>query len=391
MSEAPAQDTATSQQVSPEQPVTEDQWVQRRREARSAERAQERQVEPAEPETVEDAEEADPETVEVEAEEQTRDADLLSEVDEAETEEVEAEDTTEEDAEYFPETVPELAEKLGFDPDELSGHLKITVKPNGHAETVSLAELAKGYERHQDYKAKTQALADQRRSFEATTTQALERQKASIAQLDTVAVALAQQIDMGPDDAEIARIGREEPHRYPQVVEERKQRLEAFNKAQAMRQQAVKQAEEQNRDSMVRYRADQQKRLAEVMPAMSDPSGARKVEETIRGFLTGPEIGFTDDEVTAFINGPFDHRQVLVIAKAAEAAAQGEVKNAVKKKVNKLPKLSKSKARQPKRQQGERLRSAKQRLKTDQSTEAGLELLRARRQARRNATHGGSQ
>ena len=387
-------DAPISQQVRPEQSVSEDEWLVKRREKRMQERAQERQAaeaaEPAEEPKQETEPEGDPDPAETEAEAEdvTRDAELLAEAVEPEGETEPAEG----DAGDFPGTVSELAESLDFDPNDLAEHLQMTVNPNGETQDVTLAEMAKGYMREADYTRKTKALAEKERSFEATSKQALERQKASLEQLDAVAMVLAREIDMGPDDAEVARISREEPHRYPQVVEERNRKIQAYRQAQEARARVSQEAEVRNRDAMAAYRGEQQQKLGERLPDMKVPEKAKALEDTMRSFLTGPDIGFTNDEVTAFINGPFDHRQVLVIARAAQAAMQQKVEKKVQKKLKKLPKVGRSGARRQQAQKGSsELRSAKQKLRKDQSVEAGLEMLRARRKARRNATHGGSQ
>lgn len=390
MSEAHSQEQAPiSQSIEPKKAVTEKQWYEERRQRRADERAKAPDPAPT-PDPVEEPQgQPDPDVeVEAEAEEVNPDAELHSEEPEAQADGEQSED----DGEPFPETVNALAESLGFDPGELADHLQITVNPDGKEQTVSLAELSQGYMRDADYRRKTTAIAEQVKANEAQTRQSLERQNASVEQLDAVAMVLAQEIDQGLSDADLLKIREEDPYRFGVEKDKRERKHAAFQQAQAQRQRVQQEAQEQSQAQTVKYRKEQQGKLVERLPDMKDHTKARAMETTVRAFLTGSDIGYSDDEVSEFFNGPYDHRSVLVIHAAAKAMAQKGVETKVKKKLKKLPKVSRSGARRSQAQQsGDKMRSAKQQLRTDQSTEAGVNLLRTRRLAKRNATNGGSQ
>lgn len=232
---------------------------------------------------------------------------------EAETEEAAAEPEEAEAAEDEPEAEDEAPQHLDLDD---YGELTIPVKVNGEETRISLAEAAKGYQLHADYTRKSQALAEERKAFEAETTKATEdlnRQRAEIAQL------LARQSEPEPD---WEKLSQEDPLWYEKKAE--------WDIRQRKRQAEIEKARTAEAQRIAKLAEEGRQKLFEAVPELANPENAKALIDGAKAY------GFAPEEVAAAI----DHR-ILAMAWDAARYRQMQAKNPADKQVRKPPKVVK--------------------------------------------------
>jgi type II secretory pathway pseudopilin PulG len=191
------------------------------------------------------------------------------------------------------------------------------VKVNGEEIEVPLSELLNGYSRTEDYKAKTMALADERRQVEA--------QKATIEQDVRLQYAneLKQTIDMfealDPVLSEARqidwdRLKAEDPATFVQysdavserlrMIEQHREKIRQTEQQQAQQTAELAQAEYQQRLSAA---AD---KIVEAMPELAEGDNFQRFATDNIGYLR--ETGFTPEE----INEAIDDRVLTLTDKA---------------------------------------------------------------------------
>ena len=215
-----------------------------------------------------------------------------------------------EEAEEAPQDEPEEDQTPTDDP-------AYKVKVNGEELEVPLSELLNGYSRTADYKAKTMALADERRQVEA--------QKATIEQdvKSQYANELKQTVDMfealDPVLSEARqidwdRLKAEDPAtfvQYSDAVTERLKLVEQYREKikQTEQQQAelAKEAAETERQQRLNQAAN---KLVEEIPELAQEGNFERFATDNIGYLR--ELGFTPEE----INDAVDDRTLKLADKA---------------------------------------------------------------------------
>lgn len=205
----------------------------------------------------------------------------------------EQEPTTEDDA-----TNDEAQQPDDGNPEEQS----YTVKVNGEEQTVPLSELLKGYSRTEDYKAKTMAVADERRALEA------ERQNLSTTLQAEYASQLEQATNLfaefDPILAEARTINWEalkaqDPAAYLQAQDAVSARLNAIQQMNAKVQELRGQTQAQQQQIAERERAERFNTAAEKivseMPELADEAKFQAFASDAVGFLR--EQGFAQAEI----------------------------------------------------------------------------------------------
>lgn len=213
----------------------------------------------------------------------------------------EQEPATEDDA-----TNDEAKEPEESNPDEQT----YTVKVNGEERAVPLSELLNGYSRTEDYKAKTMAVAEERRALEAEKAQVTTAVQAEYAsQLETATNLFAE---FDPILAEARTINWEalkatDPAAYLQAQDAVQARLAAIQQMQGKVQELRGQTQAQQQQMAEQERASRFDKAAEKivseMPELADEAKFQAfATETVnymreQGFA-GPEIAdFLDDRV----------------------------------------------------------------------------------------------
>lgn len=295
--------------------------------------------EPAEPETRAEPERAEP------VEEPAKEPEPV-EADEAETPEAEPEATKEEeppDLSTVPNTVEGLAEAIGITPQELSEHLRVTVKVNGKEQAVTLAEAVKGHQLEADYRTKTSELAESRRTLASQVEQAQQALQARALQIDELGAALLSQLDLGPDDAVLRKMldpndPSYDPNGYLVQKAVREERLGALNKARQARLADIQKQEAKQRADFAKYRKEQQETLLRDSPELKDNAKLREFEDETRSTLM-VHYGFADEEVTRFMQ-TFDARQVRIVRDAIKFRKMEDGKKKLESRVKGLPRVA---------------------------------------------------
>jgi hypothetical protein len=202
-----------------------------------------------------------------------------------------------------------------------------TVKVNDEEIQVSREELLKGYSRLEDYKAKTAAVAEERRAVEsekasldanlkAQYANQLEEATNLFAQFDPV-LATAQNINW-------EALKREDPAAFVQAQDAVQERLNAIQRMNAHVEQVRQQTQQHEQQAMERERAERFDRAADEIvkqrPELADEAKFKAFAGETVEFLKG--IGFTGEEIVDAL----DHRVLALVDKArrwdAHEAAQ---------------------------------------------------------------------
>lgn len=330
------------------------------------ERASKRET--AEPEKVEDVVIEDViDDDEVQETEATQEPDEVEQVEE---------DAPNEEAATF-ETIAELAEAADIPIDEFMESIKLTTKVNGEESEVTLAELKKGYQLEADYTRKNQAFIEQQKEFNEQQEQARTEVADQLRRAGAAFQVAQSQLTNDFNSINWTELQQADPTQY---VIQRQQ----FGERQAHINQMIDQAsrEAQSFQDKQRLEADQAKEsvmreqaelLSKAMPAWSD-SKVREAE-TAQVAEYFASMGFQPEEV----NGITDHRIILMAIKAMNAVKSSDI-DIAKKKVEKVPKLVKSNARQNQNLGKEKtLSKLKSRIKQTGNVDDVAALLQARR------------
>lgn len=230
----------------------------------------------------------------------------------------EAEPEPEEDA-TDPDEVPEepeegnpevndeadaFAKLLATNPD-----LKVKIKVNGETIEVPLSELPNGYSRTEDYKAKTAAVAEERRAVEAEKATVEARVSEQYANQLEEATNLFAQFDPVLSEAQTINweaLKREDPAAYVQAQDAVSARLTAIQQmkqhiGQVRQQSQQQQAQEieQERAQRFDHAADE---IVKLRPELADESKFKEFAGQTVEFLKGD--GFTGEEIIDAL----DHR-----------------------------------------------------------------------------------
>ena len=237
--------------------------------------------------------------------------DALNEV----TEQLVNEAEGESDSIAEPETEEEVTEPADEQPseDEAPPEENYTVKVNGEDVTVPLSELLKGYSRNEDYKAKTTAVAEERRAIEAQRATLETDLKAEYAnQLEEVTNLFAQ-YDPVLQEARTLNweaLKAQDPAAYLQAQDAVQARVDAIQQMQ----ERVKQARGEAQQGLDARSAEERahrfdataEELTKVNPELADE--AKFVEFAQSNINALKERGFTGEE----INDTLDHRVLLL-------------------------------------------------------------------------------
>lgn len=198
----------------------------------------------------------------------------------------------------------EEAESEAEEPEEGSpDEQTYTVKVNGEEIAVPLTELLKGYSRTEDYKAKTMAVADERRALEAERSQVTTQVAAEYANRLEEATNLMAQFD--PVLAEARTINWEalkaaDPAAYVQAQDAVNARLTAIQQmnakvAETRQQTQAAQAQQAEQERAQRFDTAASK-IVEAMPELADESRFQEFATGAVEFLR-KDLGFTSEEI----------------------------------------------------------------------------------------------
>jgi len=231
-----------------------------------------------------------------------------------------ASENGEESLEEETEATPDESEELELDSDsaeeeELEDEEEVEsnvqsfkVRSDGEDLDVSLDELISGYSRQSSFTKKSQALAEDRKSFENEIAEAKQLRSQAIEALESAKTALPQQAQK--DSQYWQDLKDTDPMQY---VLERDEMREVQMQDQ-MREQQVQQLRSQEnaeqQANLEKYIATQRDNLGELIPEWSDEKVASSERKLIVEY--GKGIGFTDQELSE----AYDSRAVATMRKA---------------------------------------------------------------------------
>jgi hypothetical protein len=242
----------------------------------------------------------------------------------------EPEESEEGDPEVNDEAEDRFAKLIAEHPD-----LTVKVKVNGETIDVPLSELPAGYSRTEDYKAKTAAVAEERRQVEALKANIEPELKAQYANQLEEATNLFAQFD--PVLSEAPNINWEalkasDPAAYVQAQDAVNERIAAIQRMNAhvneVRQQTQQQQTAQAEQERIQRFDKAADEIVKVRPDLADEAKFREFAGQTVEFLKG--VGFTGDEIVEAL----DHR-VLTLADKARRwdAHEAALKSLPEKKV----------------------------------------------------------
>lgn len=207
------------------------------------------------------------------------------------------------------------------------------IKVDGEEQEVTLDELRNGYQRQADYTRKSQALAEQRKAYEANL-QAIQSEREQYSQALQMMVAQQKNELSQYENIDWKTLKEDDPMEY---MEKRLEFQEARDKIARVQQEQQRVAAEQQQRVQQQLSEIMQAeftKLKEALPAYADPSSNLKNE--LRDY--GLSLGFSQQDLDSIS----DHRVVLVLHKAMlqDRAAQGTVRKAKSSKP--VPKVVKS-------------------------------------------------
>ena len=180
---------------------------------------------------------------------------------------------------------------------------------DGETSRVDLEELRAGYQKHEDYKRKTMALADERRAFEADA-QAVQAERAQYAaSLQQLTQAL-EQLQGEPDWVKL-RSELEPAEFLKQKADWEASRAQT----ERLKQEQARVQEQQQREAAKQFQAyvrSEQDKLKAAVPEWADPEKAKVEAAKLRAHAK--TYGFTDQE----IDGVTDHRTLLLLRDAMQ-------------------------------------------------------------------------
>ena len=192
-----------------------------------------------------------------------------------------------------------------------------TVKVNGEEITVPESELLKGYSRTEDYKAKTMAVAEERRAVESERANLATNLKAEYASQLEQATNLFSQFDPVLQEArniDWQALKQADPAAYVQAQDAVQERLTAIQQMQAEAQrqraeaqQGLQQRAEQERVERFSLAADE---IVKARPELADEGKFREFASQAVESLRSQ--GFTNEEIADSV----DHRVLALADKA---------------------------------------------------------------------------
>jgi hypothetical protein len=227
------------------------------------------------------------------------------------------EESLEEETEASPDESEELEldseesaeEEEDADSEEVESNVQsFKVRSDGEDLDVSLDELISGYSRQSSFTKKSQALAEDRKSFENEIAEAKQLRSQAIEALESAKTALPQ---IAQKDSQYWQdLKDSDPMQF---MLERDELREAQSQDQMREQQVQKLRAQENAEqqaNLEKYIESQRENLSTLIPEWSDEKVAKAERKAIVEY--GKNVGFTDQE----LNEAYDSRAVATMRKA---------------------------------------------------------------------------
>lgn len=186
---------------------------------------------------------------------------------------------------------------------------KFKVRADGEDLDVSLDELISGYSRQSSFTKKSQALAEDRKSFENEIAESKQLRSEAIEALESAKTALPQQAEK--DSQYWQDLKDSDPMQFMLERDEmRENQMQNQMRDQKIHQLKAQQ-EAEDKANLQKYISSQRENLSELIPEWSDEKTADSEKKLIIDY--GKRVGFTDQELET----AYDSRAVATMRKAA--------------------------------------------------------------------------
>ena len=217
------------------------------------------------------------------------------------------EDEAPQDSGSSEEEAAEEVEATDDSQEAESDETLVTVKINGKEQQIPLKEAVAGYQRNADYSQKTQALAQERKAFEAERNNVV----AERAQYSQLLSALSSQLEqLMPQEPNWEELHRNDPINYPLIRDQWRDYKERLAATQA-EQARLQQISEYEKQGKLREIVEQGKKyLHEKVPEWKDEQKWESAKVKLREY--GLKVGYSDEE----LKQAYDPRALIVLDKA---------------------------------------------------------------------------
>jgi hypothetical protein len=228
------------------------------------------------------------------------------------------------------------------------------VKASGEEVEVELDELIKGYQQGTDYTKKSQALAEQRKAFEAERSH-LEYVKQERQAYAQKLQALDSFLNQQSQGVNLDVLRETDPIGYAVAVAEQSQREKQLAVVRNEQQRIAQQQQAEQQSSLQNHLRQESEKLVSLIPELATPQGDA-VRKQIRDYAKS--VGWTDQELSSV----YDSRAVQTLYKAMKYEQLQKSKPELTKKLIAAPKMMRSGTSAPPNRSGQD-KQAMQRLR----------------------------
>ena len=189
-------------------------------------------------------------------------------------------------------------EAEGDQPEERT----FTVKIDGKDVTLTESELQSSVLRHADYTRKTQALAEERKTFQSEAEQVKQERQQYAALLTALSQQWQQTLPAAPDP----RLRETDPISYMLAKDEYEEKVGKLQAAYSETQRLQQLQQEEQTRSLQAVVAQNYSKMLDAVPEWKDKAIYERDRTALRSFLN--EAGYSDEE----INQAYDHRAILL-------------------------------------------------------------------------------
>jgi hypothetical protein len=250
------------------------------------------------------------------------DDDTSEETEADEDTEVEADDQQDdEDAEssdddkWTPKSLDELADALEMKPDEVASTLKVKIKVDGQEGEATLKDVIKSYQLEKTLNGRLEAHANERKQFEAQSTQIAQSLQERLNDVESTANALEQMLFADYQGINWNELRADDPTEYVLKQQEMRDRYSAIQQvktklteSQSKESETLKQQQQQNYQQ---YLISQRDMLLEKIPDWKDPDRVKTDMTALQAYMVN-HMGVSEQELPTIT----DHRAIVAAYKA---------------------------------------------------------------------------
>jgi hypothetical protein len=238
-------------------------------------------------------------------------------------------------AEGQPEEIQETDEvEYSEEESEEQPKQRYKVKASGEEVEVELDELIKGYQQGTDYTKKSQALAEQRKAFEAERSH-LEYVKQERQAYAQKLQALDSFLNQQSQGVNLDVLRETDPIGYAVAVAEQSQREKQIAVVRNEQQRIAQQQQAEQQSSLQSHLRQESEKLVSLIPELATPQGDA-VRKQIRDYAKS--VGWSDQELSQL----YDSRAVLTLYNGMKYSQLQKSKPEVTKKLQAAPKMMRS-------------------------------------------------